>query len=291
MSQHQWEKVLWKRQPYPDNHVPNSFLSSLRRNPNFRPYTYWPLVLGSCAITQHLSAIFIFIVVFVRLLDHTLDPRLLVVISATMFLMGYAVWELLDYYWSEVGQNIADRRAKTMKASILVFLALTALAPILRTLTASTSSDSIWALSACLFILNAALADYSSVRLGGRVRERLTSVLSMNAAVSSAVVLASRLRDDLSVFALTLFSIQLFSLFPILRHRLQATSGAIQIGLSLALSSLSLGLTLRISTTITYIFLGVLTSVTFVAPAILVWAQKYKNEIRGPWDAATPKVN
>lgn len=46
----------------------------------------------------------------------------------------------------------------------------------------------------------------------------------MNAAVSAAVVLASRLRDDLSVFALTLFSVQLFALFPILRHRLQVRS-------------------------------------------------------------------
>lgn len=49
---------------------------------------------------------------------------------------------------------------------------------------------------------------------------RLTSVLSTNAAMSAAVVLSSRLRDDISVFALMLFSIQIFALFPILRTRL-----------------------------------------------------------------------
>jgi phosphatidylinositol N-acetylglucosaminyltransferase subunit C len=43
----------------------------------------------------------------------------------------------------------------------------------------------------------------------------------MNAAISASVVLASRLPDNLSVFALILFAIQVFSLFPILRHRLQ----------------------------------------------------------------------
>ena len=43
----------------------------------------------------------------------------------------------------------------------------------------------------------------------------------MNAAISSSVVLASRLSDDLSVFALVLFSVQLFALFPVLRRRLQ----------------------------------------------------------------------
>jgi phosphatidylinositol glycan class C protein len=46
----------------------------------------------------------------------------------------------------------------------------------------------------------------------------------MNAAISSSVVLASRLPDDLAVFALVLFAVQLFALFPILRHRLQVGS-------------------------------------------------------------------
>lgn len=27
-----WEKVLWRQQSFPDNYVPPSFLSSLRRN-------------------------------------------------------------------------------------------------------------------------------------------------------------------------------------------------------------------------------------------------------------------
>lgn len=49
---------------------------------------------------------------------------------------------------------------------------------------------------------------------------RLTSILSMNAAMSASVVLASRLQDDISVFALMLFSIQMFALLPILRTRL-----------------------------------------------------------------------
>lgn len=43
----------------------------------------------------------------------------------------------------------------------------------------------------------------------------------MNAAICSSVVLASRLSDDLSVFALVLFSVQVFALFPVLRRRLQ----------------------------------------------------------------------
>ena len=62
--------------------------------------------------------------------------------------------------------------AKTVKSSILAFLALLSLSPVMKTLTASTSSDSIWALSACLFILNALIADYSSPRPEIYTRER-----------------------------------------------------------------------------------------------------------------------
>lgn len=54
----------------------------------------------------------------------------------------------------------------------MVFLTLIALSPVLRTLTAATSSDSIWALSAVLFILNILLADYTATNVHGEVHTR-----------------------------------------------------------------------------------------------------------------------
>jgi len=291
MSVGEWEKVLWKTQSYPDNHIPERyFLASLRKNPNFKPYTYWPLVLASCAITQHLAMIYIFLAVFVRLKECSLDPRLLVWITVTCFVGGYMTWELLECSRFNRAQRNTNR-TKTLKSSILVFLALMALSPVLKTLSAATSSDSIWALSACLFMLNALLADYSPAKLGSQVRERLTSVLSMNAAISSSVVLASRLSDDLAVFALILFSVQAFALFPMLRQRLQVTPTIVQALLTFSLSTLCLNLTASLSVPVSYIYAATLLFVTFVAPGVLVWAQKYKNEIRGPWDVAVPKVN
>ncbi|KAJ3754329.1 phosphatidylinositol N-acetylglucosaminyltransferase subunit C [Lentinula raphanica] len=280
-----WEKVLWKRQPYPDNYIPEGALeSSLRKNPNFRPYTYWPLVHLSTPLTQHLATIFIFICIFVRLKDHSLDPRVLIFSSLGSFFVGYILWEILRYTQSP-SHNIHGS-VKTLKSSILIFLALMSLSPVLRTLSAATSSDSIWALSACLFILNILLADYGSSNPVLLFSSRLTSVLSMNAAISSSVVLASRLSNDLAVFALIQFSVQSFTLFPMLRRRLQ-----LQAILTFALSISSLVLAAPLSSTIAFLFLFVLLAVTFLAPAVLVWAQKYKNEIRGPWDVAIPKVN
>ena len=49
---------------------------------------------------------------------------------------------------------------------------------------------------------------------------RLTAVLSVNAGMAASVLLASRLMNDISVFALMVFSIQMLALFPILRTRM-----------------------------------------------------------------------
>lgn len=111
----EWERVLWKKKPYPDNYVPRSFLASLSRNrefdalciregasytyecaANFQPYTYRHLVVLSCPISQHLASIFVFLAIFMRLRQRLLDPRALVWVSGGAFLAGYTIWELLE---------------------------------------------------------------------------------------------------------------------------------------------------------------------------------------------------
>jgi len=287
----EWEKTLWRQQSFSDSYIPTtSFLSSLKKNTNFRPYTYWSLVLLSCAVAQHVSTIFIFLATFVRLREHLLDARTVVWATIGCFITGYAIWDLL-HRPTDKSDSKSATRLKALKSSILMFLALMSLSPVLRTLTAATSSDSIWALSAFLFLLNILLADYTSVDSDEYARERLTSVLSKNAAVSASVVLASRLTTDFAVFALTLLSIQAFALFPILCHRLRASPTVIQASLTFLLSLSAVTLTASLSGTVTCIFSATLMFVIFLAPALLMWAQRYKNEISGPWDVAVPKVN
>ncbi|CAK5280233.1 unnamed protein product [Mycena citricolor] len=290
-TQHRWERVLWRRQAHPDNHIVPGFLSSLQQNVNFRPYTYWELVLLSGTITQHIASVFVFVAIFLRLREEDLDPYVLVWISVGCFLIGYFLWELLD----RIGASRLQRhvnRVKTIKSSILIFLALMSLSPVLRTLTAATSSDSIWALSAILFGANALLADYSAMPENGvQAQERLTSVLSINAAIAASVVLASRLAADTAVFALILFSVQTFALFPRLRHRLGSRSALVRVAFTVLLLATSVVAAKPVMRMAIWVYASVQLAVTFLAPAVLVWAQKFKNEIRGPWDVAVPKVN
>lgn len=290
--------MLWKSQPYPDNYVPPEvFLASLQRNAHFRPYTYWPLVFLACTITQHVSVILVFLGTFVRLNEHLLDPRTLIWACIASFLVCYAMWILLDRgkrhpNAQKSGDSNSKNHLKTLKSSIMVFLTLVSLSPVLRTLTAATSSDSIWALSAVLFLLNTLLADYTATNNAqhGEIHSRLTSVLSMNAAISASVVLASRLSTDISVFALILFAVLSFVLYPIMKPRLQGLSTGLWLFITAALCGFAVYLLAPLSTTVTAICAVVLFSITFVAPMLLVWAQKYKNNIRGPWDVAVPKV-
>ncbi|KAG9314375.1 phosphatidylinositol N-acetylglucosaminyltransferase-domain-containing protein [Chiua virens] len=122
-----WKRVLWETSHYPDNFIPpDAFLSALRRNPNFTPYTYWPLVFLCCAITQHIATVFVFLAIFTRLIERTLDARVLLWMSVTCSALGYAIWEIL--HTSHPG-NIPPNRSKAFKSSLLVFLALMGLSP------------------------------------------------------------------------------------------------------------------------------------------------------------------
>ena len=76
---------------------------------NFRPYTYWQLVILSCPISQHLASIFVFLAVFMRLQQRLLDPRALVWMSAAVFLAGYMAWELLDCSRVDTGVRYTNR--------------------------------------------------------------------------------------------------------------------------------------------------------------------------------------
>lgn len=85
---------------------------------NFRPYTYWPLVLAACTITQHISSIFIFLTTFARLYDESWDPRLLVWISVYMFLFGFVIWEFLECY--VFGYKVEKEQSKCVLCNVFV---------------------------------------------------------------------------------------------------------------------------------------------------------------------------
>jgi phosphatidylinositol glycan class C protein len=114
----------------------------------------------------------------------------------------------------------------------------------------------------------------------------------------ASAVLASRLPSTTHVFSLTLFSIEIFGLFPMFRRELRARSWRGHVVLTLVLVVTAWGgvfVTLTGGGRGAFVAGAILGSFfTFVCMGICSWwligLQKYKNEIHGPWDPARPII-
>lgn len=281
---------------------------------NIHPASLPLLLRQTLPITQHLACTFIFVAVFVRLSQGTLHAATLLSIS---FLLGivFKTWSFL------IGEATSTYDSAGIATPLIPLFALYLLSPALKTLTRSTTSDSIWALSGTLFAINLLFGDYRAIPSTSSLRPRpftalfaalvpsflasrlaippsrhiplarrapLPSTLSLTAALSGSTVLASRLSSNISVFSLLLFSTLFFGPFPLLRSSLtlKPTLFLTWVLVTTALVSLrSLG-----SGSMS-IAAALLFGSSVVAPLVRGWLMiRYKDRIRGPWDQAVPKV-
>jgi len=201
-------------------------------------------------------------------------------------------------------------RLSTAKSALLIYFTLLGLSPILKSLTRSTSSDSIWTMSLLLFAINIFFFDYGSPpsrsSVGGGSKN-IPASLSTNAALMASTVLASRLPSTGQVFSLTLFSIEVFGLFPVFRRYARQRSWRGHVTLtSLLVVGAGGGVGLILGhggdgngywdwpwkSGLLGVVIGLL--VTGLAMGGCSWwligLQKYKNEIHGPWDPARPII-
>lgn len=188
------------------------------------------------------------------------------------------------------------QRLSTVKSAFLIYFSLLGLSPILKSLTKSTASDSIWALSCWLLIMNIFSFDYGSGE-GAGATTKFPASLSTNAAVMASTVLASRLPSTTHVFSLMLFSMEVFGLFPIFRRQLRQKSWTGHVMLTLALVMIAGG---AVGTTLgggwASAIIGSVLGSFLTAFAMggcswwLISLQKYKNVVIGPWDPARPII-
>jgi phosphatidylinositol N-acetylglucosaminyltransferase subunit C len=206
--------------------------------------------------------------------------------------------DLHPYPSAPLNSDRKNLRLSTVKSAILIYFTLLGLSPILKSLTRSTSPDSIWAMSFWLLAINIFFYDYS-----GGVRVKFPASLSTNAALMASTVLASRLPSTGQVFSLTLFSIEVFGLFPVFRRYARHRSWRYHVALSVALvvgAGMGVGLILGGEKDSPWPWhsglLGVLVAVIIAIVAMggcswwLIALQKYKNAINGPWDQARPII-
>ncbi|CAP67872.1 uncharacterized protein PODANS_1_17510 [Podospora anserina S mat+] len=199
-------------------------------------------------------------------------------------------------------------RVSTIKSAILIYFTLLGLSPILKSLTRSTSSDSIWAMSFWLLAINIFFFDYSGgtpSHISGphKTKKMPVASLSTNAALMASTVLASRLPSTGQVFSLTLFSIEVFGLFPVFRSYARHRSWRYHFLLTVLLvlgAGGGVGIILGEAPATSWpwkrglagMVIGCLISAVAIGGCSwwLIGMQKYKNEIYGPWDPARPII-
>ena len=129
---------------------------------------------------------------------------------------------------------------------------------------------------------------------------RFPASLSTNAALMASTVLASRLTSTTHVFSLTLFSIEVFGLFPVFRRHLRQMSWQCHLLLTFSLvmgAGAGLGVTLAPTATswkaamVGVMLWGLGTAITMGGCSWwLIGLQRYKNVVIGPWDPARPII-
>ncbi|KAJ9474918.1 Phosphatidylinositol N-acetylglucosaminyltransferase GPI2 subunit [Pseudozyma hubeiensis] len=303
-----FEKVLWRKQPFADNFVPPTFLSDLRTNSQVILPSLTQLMLASLRISTRFLHVILYTLWFVHLHLGTVDAEL-------VLLLGGAAVALYTLVHVHVFISSADppqpkqrdeRRGKKIISKIIIAVVLLAVSPVLRTLTESTTSDSIWALSVVLFFLHLTLADYSSSTKPHVQKEAsgLSDTLSFNAAMSASVVLASRLNTDSETFTLLALATMLFAPSTKLKPAAAEARGA---GKTECIPFAS-AYVMTMATAMLFKFIVeeeeevgwvgivvvwvhlVVGFVSVVCPWWIVRAQRWKMEIKGPWDPAKPVI-
>ncbi|XP_041861466.1 phosphatidylinositol N-acetylglucosaminyltransferase subunit C [Melanotaenia boesemani] len=271
-----WRKVLWERQPFPDNYVDQRFLEELRRNEGIRVYRYWAVVKEAGFVGQQLSCVAIFITLWLYMEQGQLAPETLLWTSLVCALLGYGLHQVLTTQTESCSQ---PRTHLANLQSAAIFLSFTfGFSPVLKTLTESVSTDTVYAMSAVMLLAHLLSFPYSQPSPPGS--------LSLNAALFASVCLASRLPGALHTFAMLSCALLVFALWPCLLQKMRESTSHQFTGVCLGvciggvggLGSQSMGGAVLLSLA--------LVSVTLLCPLLLIKLQRHKDNIHGPWDEA-----
>lgn len=279
-----WKKLMYLKQPYPDNYTDESFLSQLKRNETVIQYSYFKLVKDFSLITFHVNNLILVIQIFVNIYYFNWNPIVFTTISSAISLLAFLVWEIKLNNFTSYTVN-----GSKLKSFVLIIFMILILSPVLRSLTRSTSSDSIWSISFLLTIANIVFHDYAFTTNIPQYKP----IISTNISLSNALFLSSRLSSTFQVFCFIFLSIQLNILLPLLYFAIRQKSSnsiyqKVVFSTVFCLNGYYLFQVYNLHLIIFWVFTQVF--ISFMLPAYFMFLQKYKNELLGPWDIAKPII-
>ncbi|KAL3702016.1 hypothetical protein R1sor_020038 [Riccia sorocarpa] len=321
-SRGRWRKVLYGgvQEGYEDNYTGTkydeyTFLQEMVENANVRKRSLLIVMRDSVAVSQHACVVGLVGTVWTHALNGHLGAWTLLQLDAVLLVLGFMTLIVTN-------ENLRPASLGRHAFDFTMFVVgLYILAPIFQTLTRSFSSDSIWASTICLLLMHLVFHDYTyttveptSIELDEAVtnlaspttprsradyelllqtkrKQRSTPItfsanVSLNASIIASVLIASRLSQSLLVFAVMLFSLEFFLLFPLVAHHMRRRFLHFHLAFSCVLIGITLFLIYNLNYLVFTFFVIVVFFITVISPYELIRIEKFKDEITGPWDEA-----
>lgn len=279
-----WQKKLYGNEGYHDNYTDPLFLKDLQKNINVQIFKYPEAVLGATKLTHQLSLIVIFLLVYYNLhmQPSFISSELLLLGLCTICLIGYILF--IGFYKRRTNRRFFPMIQDDGKTALSILLLGFVLSPMLHTLTKTVSTDTIYTLTFFVFFVHVIFFDY------GMPAAHVSQAISLNAALFGTICLASRLKTSSDAFVLLVLAVILFDLYPRVMGPIDDNLWARILPVVL-LSTIACLCLLQISLILFSINIMVMIFCGFIYPYLFCFAQKYKNNIHGPWDEAVVDVN
>ena len=277
-----WQKVLWKAQPFPDNHTDATFLRDLVVNADVPLRDAWQVFLGSASVAQQASVVAAAAAVPVHLRRGSLAAPAVLAACGVLLGLGYAVCCAFGGHVLGGSPRRGARQAALLAGGVYL------LAPLLHSLARTVSQDSVAAMAAGLLLAHLFLHDYNFLN---SATDRLAGALSLGGAVLASVLVASTLPSTQDVFAHVLLCLELYLLSPYMRRYIRQASTAAHLALTAAMALAAAALLLPLSAPLAALFLSAVVGVSGICPRWLVRIHKFKAKINGPWDEAVPDLS
>lgn len=264
----EWKRLLWFKQPYPDTYTDPKIIESIKH-------------IQSCCLSKKECSQYSDVMIDFLRFHYTLaNSSLIYVIFTLVYHFHYSPIALtaVTTLLSSLSYNFSTH----IKSSMIIIFTMLTLSPVLKTLSKTTSSDSIWTLSCWLTIFHVISLSWSK-----------TSILPTNILLSNVTVLASRLKTTPEVFCFLLICIELNILLPSYEKKLRSEQRIVSYA-SIALFTHIVVYTFITKTLGWYytVPLSILSiAFIFIAPWYFIYWERncYKgHELFSTWDAKVP---
>ena len=156
----------------------------------------------------------LFSLVYISLDNGAISNHLVLLLSATLVILGYVSMRLRDFFVKAWKASLAGIKEDFKHVSLFLFFSFS-FSPVLYKLTDTIATDTVHTTAGMMLFVHLLFHNY-----GLEKAAVVSNALSLNAAIFASICLASRLASSYDAFVILSVSVVAFVLFPMLRLRL-----------------------------------------------------------------------